>query len=286
MPYLAGPHPSLPYRLEHQGIRYQLCQPADSTLVATLNEQFENLENGRRLATCQSVLGHCFIKTTRNRSLTRRLRITLELPSPGKGLDWELVELVNHLQAEQLGIPCPRLLGYGYRTRTGLVDALCLIYEYLDGQCNGAEWLTQHPERAPELLANLCEAVLDLHEKQTYPLDLWLGNVMLDPTDPTQLTFIDFESCCFGESPHIDAVLGLIFGQLYYGTLKTTFKDFLSEAQFDAIVLPSRRRLAALNSEQFETAYEAAKHAIVNRKARRKVFSRSLLKSKLIKARN
>lgn len=282
MQYLAGPYPSLPHRLEYQGIRFHLCQPADDRLLATLSEQFEQLEHGRQLATCQSTLGHCFIKTTPILSLSRRLRITFGLPSPGKGLDWELVELVNHLQAEQLGIPCPRLLGYGYRTRSGLVDALCLIYEYLDGQCNGAEWLEQHPERAPELLASVCEAVLDLHKKRAYPLDLWLGNLMLNPHAPAHLTFIDFESCCFGTSPHIDAVLGLIFGQLYYGTLKTTFKDFLSEAAFDEIIRTYRERLSLLDSEPFESAYQAAKHTIVNRKARRRLFRHGLGGSKLL----
>lgn len=284
MPYLAGQHPSLPVHLNHQGIRFQLYQAPDAELLASIADQFDRLEDGRRLTTHQSAFGHCFIKTTPIRSLSRRLRITFGLPSPGKGLDWELVELVNHLQAEALGIPCPRLLGYGYRTRAGLVDALCLIYEYLDGQCDGAEWLGRHPERAPELLATLCEAVLDLHGKRAYPLDLWLGNLMLSPQDPSRLTFIDFESCCFGTSPHIDAVLGLIFGQLYYGTLKATFRDFLSESQFDAIVRPYRERLAALDTDQFEAAYQAAKHTIVNRKARRRIFRQGLRGSKLLQA--
>ncbi len=237
VPCWPAPQPTRPP--EPPGIRFQLYQAPDAELLASIADQFDRLEDGRRLTTHQSAFGHCFIKTTPIRSLSRRLRITFGLPSPGKGLDWELVELVNHLQAEALGIPCPRLLGYGYRTRAGLVDALCLIYEYLDGQCDGAEWLGRHPERAPELLATLCEAVLDLHGKRAYPLDLWLGNLMLSPQDPSRLTFIDFESCCFGTSPHIDAVLGLIFGQLYYGTLKATFRDFLSEAQFDASYAPT-----------------------------------------------
>lgn len=281
--YLAG-HPSLPHRQECQGITFSLQQPAEGALIETLIEQFRKTGAPRRIATLRGTTDNYFIKTTQLTSFTRRLRISLGLPFPGKGLDWELAELVNTLKLGELGIPSPRLLGYGYRSKAGLVDTLCLISEHLEGYLNGAEWLEARPERAGELLESICDAILEMHRKQVYLLDMWLGNIMLTAEAPQELKLIDFESCCFGESRYTDEVLGLIFGQLYYGTLKSTFKDFLSEADFDRNTEKYLAQLPEIDRERFYPAYEAAKFKIVNRKERRKIFERGLKDSKLLKS--
>ena len=221
----------------------------------------------RSLSGCMSgERSRFFVKTVELESLPSRVRATYGLQRRMGGYEWPIAELMNSASAFSQGAPVPRLRGFGYR-RNGVrpVRELFLISDMLDGYVDGKFWLSQPQMKIEPFLQGAFALMHELHEKQVCHLDLWVGNIMLDPQRLDAMKVVDLENCFIGHPPYWSQALGFQFAFLYMRLVQ----DHIDEARYDQLVDAALAGYSGLDRVGFERTYSACKKQQVSRKKRR-----------------
>lgn len=214
-----------------------------------------------------------FVKTSRVDSLASRLRISLGLKRRSGAYDWVLAELHNNLNASQRTSLIPKLIGYGFIKRNGLVSEAFLAYENLDDHIDGLLWVSKHPSKIERFIQASLNLITTLNRQGIYHLDLWAANFMLPPQHLDGLKVIDLDNCFMGSSAHHSETLGFQLGLLYQDSLN----QFITEAHYDALVSTCVGRLNDIDLVRFQPFYQRFKHQCADRKDRRLIPQYGLL---------
>ncbi|MFZ3153822.1 hypothetical protein [Pseudomonas sp.] len=107
-----------------------------------------------------------FVKTSRVDSLASRLRISLGLKRRSGAYDWVLAELHNNIEASQRTSLIPRLIGYGFIKRNGLVNEAFLAYENLEDHVDGLSWVRKHPSKVDSFIQTSLNLITTLNRKR------------------------------------------------------------------------------------------------------------------------
>ncbi|WP_339410473.1 lipopolysaccharide kinase InaA family protein [Pseudomonas sp. EA_35y_Pfl2_R5] len=235
--------------------------------ISVLLAQRNNGTLRRNISGCMSgVRSRLFVKTVELESLPSRLRVTLGRQRRLGWYDWPIAELMNSVNARHQGAPVPRLRGFGY-LRQGLfpVRELFLISEVLDGYVDGQFWLAQPQMQIEPFLQSAFALIGELHEKQVCHLDLWVGNIMLDPQCMKAMKVVDLENCYIGHPPYWSGALGFQFAFLYLRLVQ----DHIDEARYDHLVHAALDQYPGIDRVGFERVYSLCKHQQISRKKRR-----------------
>jgi len=215
-----------------------------------------------------------FVKIQRVETLPKRLRVMLGRPKRSGRYDWPLEELLNTLNAVELGVDTAPVVGFGVvRPMLGLVNEFVLITEMLDGHIDGLQWLEANPRQVEAFVLSAFALTLELHRKGLVHLDLWAANIMVPVEHDGPLRVIDMENAFTRKSGFCSETLGFQVGFLY----KRELERFIDEARFDALAAEFVGRLDSVHMERFTPCYEAAKLDHIGRKQRRKIFLRGEL---------
>lgn len=200
--------------------------------------------------------GTYFIKTTEITQLQEQLRMTLGLQRRVGGYGWPVAEVINTSQAITRGLNTPKLCGFGYkRSRLGLIKEVFIVTDWLNEHVNGLEWLQSKKTDPKEFFEYCFQAMLEMHQKNIWHLDLWVGNVMLSPLSPNKLTVIDLENCYIGETGYTSETLGFQFGFLYYRDIN----KYLSEEDYDSAVSKALEGYKGIDKKRFHIFYSYCK---------------------------
>jgi len=262
-----------PSQIRLGSIKLFSTQTPSVELKTKLQGHFHELDFGkcpRITLDIQTSESRLFIKTSRLTGFQSRLRTTLGIKRRRGGLDWEVAELLNTIRAEELQAPTARLLGFAYRKQLGLVSNVSLIFEFLEHYLPSHHWLGQKADPIP-FLRNSFMLFLKLHEKRIYHLDLWAGNIMIEPCQET-LRVIDFENCLHGATEHEPEVLGFIYGHFY----QREIAQYIDEPTYDRLVDEAISKLP-IDPVRFKQIYTISKHEKVGRKERHLLHSHGLL---------
>ena len=235
--------------------------------ISTLLAQRDQGTLRRSISGCMSgVHSRLFVKTVELESLPSRLRVTLGWQRRIGGYDWPIAELMNSADAWRQGAPVPRLRGFGYR-RQGLfpVRELFLISDMLDGYVDGKFWLAQPQMQIEPFLLGAFALIRELHERQVCHLDLWAGNIMLDPQHLDAMKVVDLENCYIGHPPYWSEALGFQFAFLFLRLVQ----DHIDESRYDHLVDAALDAYPGIDRVGFERVYSACKHQQISRKKRR-----------------
>lgn len=235
--------------------------------ISALLAQRDSGELRRSISGCMSgASSRLFVKTVELESLPSRLRVTLGMQRRVGGYDWPIAELINSASAWRQGAPVPRLRGFGYR-RNGVrpVRELFLISDMLDGYVDGKFWLSQPQMQIEPFLQGAFALIRELHEKLVCHLDLWAGNVMLDPQRLAAMKVVDLENCYIGHPPYWSEALGFQFAFLYLRLVQ----DHIDEALYDHLVHAALSEYPGIDRVAFERVYSLCKHQQISRKKRR-----------------
>ncbi len=207
-----------------------------------------------------------FVKSTKLSGFRSRLRCTLGVLR-SKGLyDWPIEELVNNINAYEAGAPVPEVKGFGVRRNGLLLNELILFVENLDGYVDGVKWIKSPECNVIEFVRSAINLIVDLHDCRVYHLDLWVGNIMLDPQRPERLKAIDLENAFVGEVESVDRVLGFQFGFFYHRVVR----DVLEELVYDQLVFDFiKSKSIVFDKEIFNEVYARSKVNHIGRKIRR-----------------
>jgi hypothetical protein len=216
---------------------------------------------------------HLFVKTTEVTSLPSRLRATFGLQRRGSGHIWPVAELINTVEAFRRGAPVPRVMGFGYLQRAGLVREMFMVSEMLADHVDGLYWLQAADIDIEQFLQAAFSLFLQLHELEIFHLDLWVANIMLDPQRPTELRVVDLENCYIGSPPYFPETLGFQFGFFYFRFVK----DRISEERYDQLVSAALLAYDGLDVQRFTAVYRVCKHRAINRKKRRDLLLHGIL---------
>lgn len=224
----------------------------------TLRRSISGCMNGER--------SRLFVKTVELESLPSRWRVTLGRQRRIGGYDWPIAELMNSVDAWRQAAPVARLRGFGYR-RQGLrpVRELFLISDMLDGHVDGKFWLTQPQMQIVPFLHGAFALIRELHEKRVCHLDLWAGNIMLDPQRLHAMKVVDLENCYIGHPPFWSEALGFQFAFLYLRLVQ----EHIDEDSYDQLVAAALEDYPGLDRAAFERVYSVCKHQQISRKKRR-----------------
>ena len=218
-----------------------------------------------------------FVKTEKIDSFPSRLRATLGLQGSGGGRTWLVEELRNSVEAFSRGAPVPSVVGFGYQRRgRRLVREFFLVSEMLDSHINGLDWIRVPGTDIEPFLLNCFALFRDLHDREVFHLDLWVGNIMLNPAQPEQLRAVDLENCHIGGVPYLAEMLGFQFGFFYFRFVR----DLISEARYDELVNTALQVYTGIDRERFARVYEALKHQPISRKKRRQLILQGVLETK------
>lgn len=217
--------------------------------------------------------GRLFVKTTRLKKWTLRLRVSLLWSRGAKGYDYPLADLINSLNVEASGVPTPKLIGFGYQSYLGLVTKISLLYEFLSSYSDGVKWLRENPNKAVELTCKAHGKILQLHSVQCYHLDMWLGNIMVPFDESQDIQLIDFEQYVSGVPGDAEALLGFMFGYFWSRELN----QVLSAAEYDALSYRALLTECDTQSPGFQRSYQLSKQGKVKRRMRRQFFTEQKL---------
>lgn len=248
-------------------------QTPTAELKAALQQAFHNLASNRCSRSVLEVSlenNRLFIKSSRLTGFQSRLRTTLGIERRKGGLDWEVAELLNCIRAEELQAPTARLQGFAYRKQFGLVSDVVLIFEFLESHVPSQHWIEQKADPIP-FLKNCFVLFRELHAKQIYHLDLWLGNVMIDPSQGS-LRVIDFENCLVGATEFEPELMGFTYGHFFHREVHR----YIDEPSYDRLVEDFISELP-VDPARFRGAYTISKHQKVGRKERHLLHSHGLL---------
>ncbi|WP_158319642.1 lipopolysaccharide kinase InaA family protein [Azotobacter chroococcum] len=268
MPSLADLEKKFPIKFQCNGFQYHLAEPLD---IDNLQQKTLSTGGERTLivATTPRNENSYFIKRSLLTGLHSKLRITFGLPRKKAGPDWEIAELTNSLNALQKSIDTPEIVGFGYRKNLGLVNEFEIISKYLSDHTDAATWLSTNPEKIKiqELVDTIQKLIIKLHQKETYHLDMWAGNLLLAPDSKT-LKIIDFENCQFGRTEYSHELLGFLFGFLYYREIK----KHLTAQEYDKITEHTLESHPEIDATRFARLYALSKNLKIGRKERREIF--------------
>jgi hypothetical protein len=235
--------------------------------ISALLAQRDSGELRRNISGCMSgERSRLFVKTVELESLPSRLRVTYGWQRRVGGYDWPIAELMNSSNAWNLGAPVPRIRGFGFRRKGARpVRELFLISEMLDGHVDGKFWLSQPQMQIEPFLQGAFALIRELHEKQVCHLDLWVGNIMLDPLRLDKMKVVDLENCYIGLPPYWSEALGFQFAFLFLRLVQ----DHIDETRYDQMVHAALEGYPDIDRVAFERVYSACKHQQISRKKRR-----------------
>ncbi|GAB3474371.1 lipopolysaccharide kinase InaA family protein [Azotobacter salinestris] len=268
MPSLAYLKKAFPIKLQNDGFHYYLTEPLD---IGNLRRNVISTGGERTLilATHPHNKSNYFIKRSLLTGLSSKLRITFGLPRKNAGPDWEVEELINNLNALQKNIDSPRILGFGYRKRLGLINDFEIISEHLGTHTDAATWLSTNPKKKEiqEFARCIQELIMKLHQREAYHLDMWAGNLMLPPDRKTP-KLIDFENYQFGRTAYSHELLGFLFGFFFHRELG----KHLTSQEYDKITEHTLENHPEIDTGRFARLYEVSKYLKIGRKERREIF--------------
>jgi len=210
-----------------------------------------------------------FVKLQRIATLPKKLRVMFGRPRRSGRYDWPLEELLNTVNAVELGIVTAAVVGFGVvRPTLGIVNEFVLMTEMLDGHVNGLQWLEANPLQVEAFVQSAFAKTIELHRKGLVHLDLWAANIMVPVEQGGPLRVIDMENTFTRKSEFCSETLGFQLGFFY----KRDVERFIEEARFDELTLEFVKRFETVQMGQFMRCYEAAKHEHIGRKQRRKIF--------------
>lgn len=245
-----------------------LEQPLPDAATQQLLKLYWSKDADRRWTGPLSSYPQLFVKTVRFDTLPSMLRATFGLRRAHGEFDWPIAELINTLEAAQRRVPVPKVLGFGVRrNRWRLTRQIMLLTQTLSDYVDGKQWLADPRCELDIFVSAMLRLVVELNEQGVYHLDLWLGNVMLDPQNPGRLKAIDLENAYVGEVGNLARVLGFQFGHLYLREIN----ELMPESRYDELVealLPSVR---GLDRGLFDQYYRLCKHHHYSRKGRRQL---------------
>lgn len=207
--------------------------PSTLKMVRVLINSRRQMGRKRLAKVCDDNAIQMFIKTTCIESIPSRIRVSLGLRRRSGIYDWPLAELDNNIKARLKTNLAPKITGYGFKHRLGLVDEVFLTYEYLEGHIHGLDWIRQHKEKVADFVKTTLHLISKLNRQGIYHLDLWAANIMLMPGELDGLKVIDLENCFIGMTPHHSETLGFQCGFLYQYALN----EYIPEEEFDALVI-------------------------------------------------
>lgn len=219
-----------------------------------------------------------FVKTEKIDTFPSRMRATFGLQRSEGGYTWLVEELRNSIEAFRRGAPVPKVAGFGYQRRgRRLVQEFFLVSEMLEGHVNGMEWIQRPGIDIESFLLNCFSLFKQLHDREIFHLDLWLANIMVDPTKPDhQLRVVDLENCHIGAAPRYSETLGFQFGFFFFRFVR----DYISEARYDELVTAALQAYGEVDEACFAHIYELAKRKPTCRKKRRLLISQGKLATK------
>lgn len=258
-----------PHSISVNGVELFFCSDkiniysADITLFAK-NNYIYDLYRYTKVIKCGG--DSLFVKSTKLIGFRLRLRCTLGVMR-SKGLyDWPIEELVNNINAYKAGAPVPEVKGFGVRRNGFMLNELILFVENLDGYVDGFKWIKSPECNVIEFVMSAVNLIVDLHDCQVYHLDLWVGNIMLDPQRPGRLKAIDLENAFVGEVESVDRVLGFQFGFFYHRVVRDVLEEFVyDELVFEFI----KSKSLVLDKAIFNEVYYRSKVNHIGRKSRR-----------------
>lgn len=270
-----------PHQISRGDLTLHLAESASADIIepiASMLAQRGDQSVGRSMSGCLAGShSRLFVKTVALESLPTRFRVTLGLQRRAGGYDWPIAELMNTVGAHRLGAPVPRLKGFGYLRRgRRLARELFLISEMLDEHVDGKHWLGLPDQPIEPFLHGAFDLLHDLHAMQVCHLDLWAGNIMLDPARLGAMKAVDLENCYIGRPVHLAELLGFQFGFLYLRLVK----DHIEEAHYDLLVAEALYRYPGLDQAKFHEVYAQCKHRQISRKKRTGLLLRGDLQIK------
>ncbi|WNF45875.1 lipopolysaccharide kinase InaA family protein [Pseudomonas sp. SG20056] len=270
MRYLKAYQQDFPHTVVSGDLTLHLDQEGTADILEPISSLMAQRKNGtlrRSISGCmRGVRSRLFVKAVELESLPSRLRVTLGRQRRLGGYDWPIAELMNSVDAWRQGASVPRLRGFGYR-RQGLfpVRELFLISDMLDGHVDGKFWLTQPQMQIEAFLQGAFALIRELHEKHVCHLDLWAGNIMLDPQRLDAMKVVDLENCYIGHPPYWSEALGFQFAFLFLRLVQ----DHIDEARYDHLVQAALDQYPGIDRVGFERVYSLCKHQQISRKKRR-----------------
>ncbi|MBN2131858.1 MAG: phosphotransferase [Sedimentisphaerales bacterium] len=103
----------------------------------------------------------------------------------------------NGVRLEEVGISCPRMLGYAERRPLG---PAMIVTELAEGYIRLDLWALEHGAPRPIVLA-LARFIRDLHDRGVWHTDLSPRNILLDPSDANgRFVLLDYEDARFASN--------------------------------------------------------------------------------------
>ena len=241
-------------------------------LLQSLHKQLSHHSHDkRRIAEAMDdQYAHLFLKSAVINGWRTRMRLTLGLrrsERKGGGYERAVEELINAVQAHQRGIPTPRIIAFGYNlTVMGWVSELFIVSENLADHINGEKWLASPSHNPQEFARQATALIAQMVGADVMHLDTWAANFMVPADTSCPLQVIDFENCLIGTRGDAAAALGTQFGLLY----RITLQRFISEAEFDQLVM-DKCPTAPAARDTFLTSYAHAKQHSMSRKEVRQI---------------
>lgn len=154
--------------------------------------------------------------------------------------EYSIAEIDNQIKLIDLDY-VPRIVGYAFKSKLGLVKSSSICIEYLTDTYNIKEYIEKYPNKIEPALIK-CFNLIEKHLKDDIiHLDLWIGNILVNK-DLSKIWMIDLEFLQHSPTGSHEKKLGFCLGFMYQGTLlnyityekyKAMIRDWLNNLNYD-----------------------------------------------------